>query len=95
MPADPAFTARQDQVRCDAGTEYAQVLTAARHAKPADITEPQLLALFCEYTMQRMAGAFSPRLVWEGARKRGMTEPELREICARKDLAALDNLQFS
>jgi hypothetical protein len=80
---------------CDAGTEFAEALTAGEETGPASATDPQSMAMFCEDIMPRMVGAFSPRLVWEGAQKAGLTTLQLHEICHRKDFAALDNLQFS
>jgi hypothetical protein len=41
-----------------------------------------------------MVGAYSPRLVWEGAQKAGLTALQLHNICADKGFAALDDLQF-
>jgi hypothetical protein len=51
------------------------------------------MAMFCESVMPRMVGAFSPRLVWEGEQKKGLTALQLHNICAEKDLASLDDLQ--
>lgn len=81
--------------KCDAGTEYAAALTAGEEAGPANATDAQNMAGFCEGIMPLMVGAFSPRLVWEGAQRAGLTTLQLHEICHRKDFAALDDLQFS
>lgn len=81
--------------RCDKGTAYAEALTAGRKVGPEKATDEQLMAMFCEDIMQVMVGAFSPRLVWDGARKRGLTALQLHNICADKDFATLDDLQFS
>jgi hypothetical protein len=82
---------------CDAGTEFAEALTAGEETGPASATDPQNMAMFCEDIMPLMAGlgGFSPRLVWEGAQKAGLTTLQLHEICHRKDFAMLDDLQFS
>ena len=80
--------------RCDEGTAYAQSLIAGEKAGAANATDAQAMAMFCETTMQTMAGAFSPRLVWEGAQKAGLTALQLHDLCARKDFDALDDLQF-
>ena len=80
---------------CDAGTAYATALIAYSEAGAASATDAQLMAGFCEDTMQLLVGAFSPRLVWEGAQKAGLTALELHKLCAEKDLSALDNLQWS
>jgi len=80
---------------CDLGTEYAGVLIAAEKVGAAQATDPQLMALFCEYDLQILVGTYSPRLVWEGAQKAGLITLQLNELCARKDLRTLDDLQFS
>jgi hypothetical protein len=84
-----------DRIRaCDKGTLYATELTAGRRAGSANATDAQAMALFCEDVMPLMVGALSPRLVWEGAQKAGLTGLQLHEMCHRRDLAALDDLQF-
>lgn len=80
---------------CDAGTAYATALIAYGKAGAANATDAQVMAGFCEDTMQLLVGAFSPRLVWEGAQKAGMTALELHNLCADKNLRALDDLQWS
>ena len=79
---------------CDAGTAYATALIAGDRAGAVDSTDAQIMAAFCEDVMQILVGAFSPRLVWEGAQKAGMTALELHNLCAKKDLGALDDLQW-
>jgi hypothetical protein len=81
--------------KCDEGTAFAEALIAGWQVGPANATDAQAMAMFCETTMQILVGAFSPRLVWEGARKAGMTALELHNLCADKNLRALDDLQFS
>jgi hypothetical protein len=72
---------------CDAGTEFAKALLDGEEIGPANATEPQNMAGFCNDIMPRMAGlaAFSPRLAWEGAQKAGLTTSQLHEICHRRD----------
>jgi len=81
--------------KCDAGTDYAEALAVLDEVGPANATDAQNMAGFCEDVMQLTVGAFSPRLVWEGAQKAGLTTLELHEICHRKDLDRLDDLQWS
>ena len=80
---------------CDKGTRFASELTAGNKSGAANATDAQHMAMFCEDIMQLMVGAYSPRLVWEGAQKAGLTALELHNLCASKDLAKLDDLQFS
>lgn len=85
--------------KCDEGTEFAAALIAGDKVGAANATDAQVMAMFCERVMQTLVGAFSPRLVWEGAQKAGLTALELHNLCARKNAkarnAALDDLQFS
>lgn len=81
--------------KCDVGTKFAEELTAGWKIGPANATDAQNMAMFCDTTLQFLVGAFSPRLVWEGAQKAGLTTLQLLEICHRKDFATLDDLQFS
>lgn len=80
--------------QCDKGTAFAAALIAGNKVGPANATDAQSMAMFCEDVMQFMVGAFSPRLVWEGAQKAGMTALELHNLCASKDLRAIDDLQW-
>jgi hypothetical protein len=79
---------------CDEGTAFAAALIAEHEAAAANATDVQSMAAFCEHIMPLMVGAFSPRLVWEGAQKRGMTTLELHKLCHDKDLRAIDDLQW-
>jgi hypothetical protein len=79
---------------CDKGTAYAQALIDGEKAGAANATDAQAMAMYCESVMQLVVGAFSPRLVWEGAQKKGMTGLELARLCANKDLRAIDDLQW-
>jgi hypothetical protein len=85
----------RDIRKCDEGTAFATALIAYGKAGAANATDAQVMAGFCEDTMQLLVGAFSPRLVWEGAQKAGMTALELHNLCAKNDLRALDDLQWS
>lgn len=80
--------------KCDEGTEFACELLAGRETGAAHATDAQLMAMFCEDTLQILVGAYSPRLVWEGAQKAGMDTRELLKLCNRKNLRRLDDLQF-
>lgn len=86
---------------CDLGSKYAKALLAGDKAGAVHATDPQLMAGFCEDTLMILMGAFSPRLVWEGAQREGMTTMELAKLCTpktpaqrRKANARLDDLQF-
>jgi hypothetical protein len=74
---------------------FADTLAQYRRVGASRASDTQLMAGFCQDTLQILVGAFSPRLVWEGAQKAGLTTRQLHELCASKDLAALDDLQWS
>jgi hypothetical protein len=80
---------------CDEGTDYADALIAGDRAGAVDSTDAQIMAAFCEDVMQILVGAFSPRLVWEGAQKAGLTTLALAKLCNDKNLQAIDDLQWS
>lgn len=81
--------------KCDEGTSFARELTAGNRIGAANATDAQNMAMFCDTTMQFMVGAFSPRLVWEGAQKAGLTALQLHKLCHEKNLRAIDDLQWS
>jgi hypothetical protein len=90
------------QIRnCDQGSAYAAALLGYDRAGASKASDAQLMAGFCEDTLQTLMGAFSPRLVWEGAQREGMTALALAALCTpktdaqrRKANARLDDLQF-
>jgi hypothetical protein len=74
---------------------FAEALNAGRRIGAANAPDDQLMAMFCYDTLQLLVGAFSPQLVWEGAQRAGLTTAQLAKLCADRDLAALDDLQWS
>lgn len=81
--------------KCDAGTAYARALVDGHRVGAANATDAQNMAMFCEHVLQLLVGAFSPRLVWEGAQKAGLTGLQLHRLCHDKDLRAIDDLQWN
>ena len=80
---------------CDKGTAFAEALISGDKLGAVQQSDAQAMAYFCEHIMPMLVGAFSPRLVWEGAQKAGMTTLQLNALCAEKDLQAIDDLQWS
>jgi hypothetical protein len=78
----------------DEGTDYARALAAGRRAG-AKTTDAQKMAVFCYDDMWLLIGAFSPRLVWQGAQRRGLTTVQLRDICTAQDHGTIAELQLS
>jgi hypothetical protein len=56
----------------------------------ANCSDAAVMASFCEGVLQLVAGAVSPKLVWEGAQKRGMTALELSNLAARDPRAVAE-----
>lgn len=65
---------------------YDNTLKTAREIGARRANDAQLMALYCAGPLQHVAGAVSPRLVFEGAQKSGLTT---------KQLAALDSMAVS
>ncbi len=78
----------------DQGTAYATALLSGARTGMSRCTDAEVMAHFCEYNLQLLVGAVSPRLVWEGAQKRHMTALELARL-ADKGWQGVDNLQWS
>ena len=69
---------------------YAAALAAGRATGAGRCTDAEAMALFCEADVQLLAGAVSPRLVWEGAQKRGLSLAELGALASADPLAVAD-----
>lgn len=69
---------------------YEQALAAARKVGNANAGA---MALYCADILQFMVGAASPKLVWEGAQKAGMTHLELG-LLAQNDPDAVHDLMW-
>ena len=52
-----------------------------------------LMASFCKHDLQLIVGAVSPKLVWEGACKKGLTAKDLMQL-AGNDTPAISDLQW-
>jgi hypothetical protein len=72
---------------------YQQAVAAGRKAGAAHATDPELMAMFCESSIQILVGAVSPELVWEGAQARGLTTRDLAAL-ALQGWRAVDDLQW-
>jgi hypothetical protein len=72
---------------------YEQALAAGRKRGAAHATDRELLAMFCESSLQILVGAVSPELVWEGAQARGLTTRDLAAL-ANEGWRAVDDLQW-
>lgn len=72
---------------------YDQALKDGAEIGASKAPDDALMALYCESVLQHVVGAVSPRLVYEGAQKSGMSANELTRLCA-KDPFAVDGLQW-
>lgn len=75
------------------GLTYEQTLAAARKVGNANADDAGAMALYCADILQLMVGAASPKLVWEGARKAGMTHLQLARL-AQEDPAKVHDLMW-
>ncbi len=92
-PAAKSST-RADDAGASGSSQYNKVLTAARKAGARNADDAGLMALFCADTLQYVAGALSPQLVWEGAQHSGLSTSELVSLC-NKDTMAVSDLQWA
>lgn len=69
---------------------YQEALTAARKVGAAQASDEGVMAQFCDSSLQLLVGAVSPRLVWEGARKRGLTALQLARLASSNPVAVHD-----
>lgn len=68
-------------------------LERCRKVGASRATDDELLAAFCKDNLPHIVGAVSPKLVWEGARKRGMSTKELAAMAAT-DVIGVSDLQW-
>lgn len=69
---------------------YAEVIASGRAIGASRATDAQAMALFCESSIQILLGAVSPKLIWEGAMKKGLTFRELAALVSNDPRAAED-----
>jgi hypothetical protein len=75
-------------------SDYAATLRAARRVGASWASDPQLMALFCESSLQIAVGAVAPSLVWEGAQRAGINSLELALLCVEEP-TAVEELMWS
>lgn len=72
---------------------YEATLASARVAGAATASDPELMALFCDGSLQLLVGAVSPKLVWQGAQAKGLSSRDLARL-AGTDALAVSDLQW-
>ena len=65
-----------------ADATYEEALAAGRRNGASHATDAQLMAMFCDTSLQTLCGAVSPQLVWNGARKNGLSTGALGDLAA-------------
>jgi len=60
---------------------YEDALARARKVGAAQADEAGVIALLCDSVLQILVGAASPKLVYEGAMRCGLTGVELNALC--------------
>lgn len=86
VPADP----EPAPLPADA---YDKALTEAAERGTSHCSNTALTASICDGPLPVLVGAVSPRLVWEGAQRRGMTAKQLL-LLAHRDPMAIEALQW-
>lgn len=72
---------------------YEDVLTEANRVGSSRASDAGLMAQLCANVLQTLVGAVSPKLVWEGAQKQGLTSQDLMRM-ARDEPRAVHNLMW-
>lgn len=72
---------------------YEKALERAAAVGYKNADDAGLMAGLCDGVLQMLVGAVSPRLVWEGAQKKGLTSKELLNLC-RTDALAVSELMW-
>jgi hypothetical protein len=72
---------------------YDAALTAGQAIGARRADDNALMALFCDGPLQRLVGAVSPELVWDGAQKQQLTMQQLAAL-ANSDVMAVSDLQW-
>lgn len=72
---------------------YAAALEAGHRVGARRADDAALMALFCDGPLQRLVGAVSPQLVWDGAHAKELTTRELAAM-ANRDPMAVEALQW-
>jgi hypothetical protein len=75
-------------------TTYEDALREAHETGASQADDAGVMALFCESVLQTLVGAASPKLVFEGAQKTGLTAVELNALCL-SDFAAVHDLMWA
>jgi hypothetical protein len=91
---DAPAQAKARQHAADPGPTYEEALEEAARVGARNCTDPALMAMFCAHDIQYVAGAVAPKLVWEGARRKGMTASQLMHLAA-KDALAVGGLMWA
>jgi len=82
---DPADSA--DDTDIPLTQTYEDALAKAETVGASHADDAGLMALFCENNLQIIVGAVAPKLVWEGAQRRGMTARELARLAGTDPIA--------
>jgi hypothetical protein len=72
---------------------FDEALERYRNVGASRAADDELMAAFCKYNLPHIVGAVSPKLVWEGARKRGLSTKELAAMAAT-DVMGVSDLQW-
>ena len=68
---------------------YEQALKAGKRKGAAASSDAELMAVTIDSTAQILAGAVSPKLIWEGAQLRGLTTAQVLDLLNKRDLGTI------
>jgi len=69
---------------------FEETLVSAKKTGASRCSDAELLALFCNTSLQILCGAVSPKLVFEGAQKKGLSAKEVLQMAKDNPQAVAD-----
>lgn len=71
---------------------YDDALARYKKVGASRADDAALMAAFCKHDLQILVGAVAPKLVWDGAQKKGMSALDLMHLST--DVTAVGDLQW-
>ncbi len=72
---------------------FEEALSEAKRMGTSKCSDAALMASICKHVLPVTVGAIAPKLVWEGAQRKGLKTRELVAL-AHRDAMAVDDLQW-
>lgn len=73
---------------------YEDALKSGDRKGAVQMTDTEQMAWFCRDVLPALCGAVGPKLVFDGARARGLTTLELNRLAVQGGASAMDDLMW-